>query len=125
MKVNKHINSWSALVLALTLVTGCTRDPTVLKQKHFERGHAYFEQGKYREAVIEFQNAIQFDSKFSQAHYGLAQAYLKQNDWGHAYQELIRTVEISPENLKAQLDLANLLLAAGKVAEARDRAQTV
>ena len=37
----------------------------------------------------------------------------------------MKTVEISPGNLKAQLDLADLLLAAGKIPEARDRAQIV
>ncbi len=61
----------------------------------------------------------------SEAHYELAQTYLKQADWLHAYQELAKTVEISPNNLKAQLDLADLLLAAGKIPEARNHAEIV
>src|SRR5271170_1284037 len=109
---------WSSLVilaLVAAVLASCTRDPQILKKKHFDKGQAYFQQAKYAEAAIEFQNAIQFDSKYSEAHYQLAQTYLKEADWARAYQELITTVRLDPENLKAQLDLANLFLAAGKV----------
>ncbi|MGC1796820.1 MAG: tetratricopeptide repeat protein, partial [Candidatus Acidiferrales bacterium] len=71
MNPGKRALLWIALLVVTTIVTGCSRDPNVLKQKHFNRGQAYFQQGKYQEAAIEFQNAIQFDSKFSQAHYQL------------------------------------------------------
>ncbi|MGA7916744.1 MAG: tetratricopeptide repeat protein, partial [Candidatus Acidiferrales bacterium] len=125
MNLGNRWRVWTTLLIATSVVAGCSRDPNVLKKKHFDRGEAYFQQGKYPEAAIEFQNAIQFDSKFSQAHYELAQTYLKQNEWSRAYQELMRTVQIAPDNSKAQLDLANLLLAAGKIPEARDRAQTL
>jgi len=37
------------------LFSACHRDPNVRKQKYFKSGQQYFEQGKYREAAIEFQ----------------------------------------------------------------------
>ena len=119
MNLTKNRSIWLAALVAATILVGCTRDPNVLKQKHFARGESYFQHAQYREAAIEFQNAIQIDPKYAEAHYELAQTYLKEADWLHAYQELMKTVEINPNNLKAQLDLADLLLAAGKIPDAR------
>src|SRR6266567_3160950 len=92
-------------------LTGCSRDPNVRKQKYFESGERYFAEGKYREAVIQFRNATQVDSAFMAAHYQLAQAYLKIQDWQHAYSELSRTLELQPDNYKAHGEIANLLIA--------------
>ena len=91
------------------LLTGCSRDPNVRKQKYLDSGEKYSAEGKYREASIQYLNAIQIDSRFAQAHYDLSQAYLKLGDTNHAFQELSRTVELAPDNYRAQTDLANLL----------------
>jgi Tfp pilus assembly protein PilF len=56
----------------LLLLCSCARDPNVRKEKYFQSGQRYFEQGKYREAVIEFGNAIKIDPNFAQAHHQLA-----------------------------------------------------
>lgn len=90
-------------------LTGCSRDPNVRKQKYFESGEKYFAEGKYREAIIQYSNAIQIDDRFVQAHSQLAQAYLKIGD-GHVWQELYRTIDLAPDNYRAQTDLANLLV---------------
>jgi Tfp pilus assembly protein PilF len=96
--------------LVTSLFTGCSRDPNVRKQKYFDSGTKYFSEGKYREAIIQYANAVQIDSRFAAAHYQLSQAYLKTGDTNRAFQELSRTVELAPDNYKAQTDLANLLL---------------
>lgn len=98
--------------LIAAFLTGCSRDPNVRKQKYFASGQQYFADGKYREAIIQYSNAVQIDSRFADAHYGLSQAYLRLGDTEHAYQELDRTVELAPDNYKAQTDLANILVAA-------------
>ena len=98
--------------LITALFTGCSRDPNVRKQKYLESGDRYFAQGKYREAAIQYSNAVQIDSRFAQAHYQLGQTYLKLGDSGHAFQELSRTVELAPDNYRAHIDLANLLVTA-------------
>jgi tetratricopeptide (TPR) repeat protein len=103
-----------SLILIFTLIAalslGCSRDPNVRKQKYFASGQQYFQQGKYQEAAIQFSNATDIDPRFAEAHYRLAQTYLKLQDWNRAYQELNRTVELQPENYPAHLDLANLLI---------------
>ena len=53
-------------------VTGCSRDPNVRKQKYLESGERYFAKGKYREAAIQFANAVQIDPQFAQGSPGSA-----------------------------------------------------
>ena len=101
-----------ACCLLATMFTGCSRDPNVRKQKYFDSGEKYFAEGKYREAAIQYSNAIQIDSRFAQAHYQLGEAYLKMGDSDHAFQELTRTVDLVPDNYRAHTDLANLLVGA-------------
>jgi tetratricopeptide (TPR) repeat protein len=97
-------------LMIAAVFTACTRDPNVRKQKYFESGEKYFALGRYREAVIQYSNAIQIDPRFAQAHYQLSQAYLKLADRQRAYPELTRTVELAPDNYRARTDLANLLV---------------
>src|SRR5215831_7888314 len=127
---NKTALRWTILLCVLSALlsgalAGCSHDPEVLKQKYLAKGKAYAEKAKYREAAIEFQNAIQVDSKFEPAHYELALCYLKQGAFQQGYWELARAVEIAPDDLKAQLDFAKLLLAGRKPADARAHAEIV
>ena len=112
-----------ALGLICSLFVGCSRDPNVRKQKYLESGQRYFEKGKYREASIQFSNAIQVDPRFAEAHYQLAQTYLKQQLWVRAYSELSRTLELQPDNFQARLDVANLLIAGGDLKQAKDHVE--
>jgi len=100
-----------AVCVLSALLTGCSRDPNVRKQKYFESGESYFQKGKYQEAAIQFQNAIQVDSRFAEAHYQLALTEMKLQQWPDAFQQLLRTVEIKPDHYDAHLDITNLLLA--------------
>jgi tetratricopeptide (TPR) repeat protein len=113
----------SAILLTFTLA--CSRDPNVRKQKYLESGKRYVEKQKYREAVIQFSNALQVDPRFADAHYQLAQAYFKLGAFQSAYAELMRTVELQPNNMAAQVDLGNLLLGARQLDEADKRARLV
>jgi len=111
------------LILGFTtsVLIGCSRDPNVRKQKYFESGQRYFEKAKYREAAMQFSNAVQVDPRFVQAHYHLAQTYLKLQEWTRAYQELSRAIEIDPDNYQARIDLANLLIAGRDFKQAQDQ----
>ena len=69
-----HLLSGMA-VLPLLVVAGCKRDPQVQKRNLVEKGTSYYNQGKYREAAIEYENALQIDPKFAEAHFGLAESF--------------------------------------------------
>jgi tetratricopeptide (TPR) repeat protein len=108
------------LITVLLTIAGCSRDPQVRKQKYFQSGQRYFEQGKYPEAIIQFSNAIQVDPRFGDAQYQLARSYLKMEHWRQAYDTLTRTLELRPDNYQARLDLANLLIAAHDPKQAQE-----
>ena len=115
----------SSLILIFALLGGCSRDPNVRKQKYFASGTSYFKQEKYREAAIQYLNAIQVDPSYGDAHYQLAQCYLKLEVWSGAYQELLRTVDLQPDNLKARVSLGDLLLGARDFQGAQDQAELI
>ena len=65
--MGKRSRLWCAVLAACFLTamfTGCSRDPNVRKQKYLESGNRYYEKGKYREAAIQYENAIQVDARF-------------------------------------------------------------
>src|ERR1035438_744771 len=86
-----------SLALIAVVLAACSRDPNVRKQKYFQRGQQYFEDGKYPEAAIEFVNALHIDPNYADAHYQLAESYIKTRQWPRAYQELVRTVDLQPK----------------------------
>jgi len=125
-----HHRMLSALMLGVVLavsVTGCSRDPNVKKQKYLASGKKYFEEGKYREAGIQFSNALQVDPKFAEAHYELARTYIHMDPPAiqSAYMELRRAVDLKPDLTKAQLDLGGMLLGARQFDAAMERANLV
>jgi len=111
------------LILALIgcSLVACTRDPNVRKQKYYESGQRYFEKGKYHEAAIQFNNAIQTDPNFASAHYQLAMACLKLQQVNRAYQEFTRVTELEPNNYKAHIEIAKLLISNGQFKEAKEQ----
>ena len=97
-------------VCVLAALTGCSRDPNVRKQKYLESGERYYDKGQYREAAIQYQNAIQVDQNFAEAHYRLGQTAIKLQQWPAAAQEFEKAVQANPEHAEARLGLANVFL---------------
>src|SRR5580704_16216774 len=109
----------------LILLAGCSRDPNVRKQKALDSGNKYFDAGKFPEACIEYQNAIQIDPRFVAAHERLADCFLRREMWSAGYAELMRVVDLEPQNFGKHIELGNLLLAGRRPKDAQDRAQLV
>ncbi|MGA7402176.1 MAG: tetratricopeptide repeat protein [Candidatus Sulfotelmatobacter sp.] len=100
--------------LITAVFTGCSRDPNIRKQKYLESGDRYFDKGQYSEARIQYLNALKLDSRFAPARYMLGETYLKLGNGSQAFQELLQAVDLAPDNYQAQIDLANLLVAASR-----------
>src|SRR5258708_37052867 len=92
------------------LFTGCSRDPNVRKQKFLESGNRYRDKGKFREAAIQYSNALQMDPRFYEAHYQLVESYLKLKDYNRPYTQLSRARALGPDNYPTHVILANLLM---------------
>lgn len=126
MKISSHHRFFflAALVVA-GLLPGCNRDPNVAKQRFLQSGIRYYNQGKYKEAGIQFQNAVKIDPRFAEAHLQMAHCYEKLEIWSGAYQELLKTVDIQPDNNAARVELGNLLLSAHRYSDAKDQADAI
>ena len=111
--------------LAAMLLAGCSRNPNVRKQMYVDSGNRYFQKQQYREASLQYQNAVQIDPQYADAHYRLGKSYLNLGYWSDAYRELSRTVDLAPENLQAQIDFGNMELAARQFQEAQRRAESI
>lgn len=122
MKAFFRVGPSLAVILAVSCLLSCSRDPNQRKQKLLQSGQRYFEKARYSESVIEYRNALKIDQNFLDARYALAKSYLKLQKWGLAYQELKRTIELQPDNYSAHRDLANLLIATGSLQAAQEEA---
>ena len=65
-------------------------------------GNNYIKSGRYKPAEIAFGNALKINSKYVNAHYGLAGAYLRQNKLDEAQEELQKVIELAPDSREAQ-----------------------
>ncbi len=115
----------SVLALQLAAVAACSTSPDVRKQRFFDSGTRYFDQAKFREAAIEFRNAVQVDQKFAKARLKLAQSYERLGDVQNAYQEYVRAADLLPDQQDVQLRAGIYLLAARQFDDAKLRAEAV
>jgi cellulose synthase operon protein C len=120
-----HIAAILGISAACLGLSGCKHDPNKQKQKYLASGKHYEEEGKLREAVIQFSNALKVDKNFAPAHYELAKTYIQLGSLVAGYQELQRTVALNPGNLQARLDLGNMLLAGGVPDRAKEQAKAI
>jgi tetratricopeptide (TPR) repeat protein len=121
METSFNLRPVLALGLIAVLLSSCSLDPGVRKQKYFEEGQSYFRRGQFSEAAIEFSNAIKIDPGFADAHLQLAESYLRLEQRERAYQELVRTIELRPGDGRARTELATLLIQLRRFNEAQDQ----
>ena len=112
-------------LLASVALTGCHRDPNVIKHKYLDSGNRYEKEGKYKEAVIQYSNALKVDRDFADAHFALAKTYLEMGSVMAGYTELLRTVDLAPKNVDARVQLANLQMVGGAPQKAEEQAQAI
>ncbi len=113
------------IMVMMALLAGCARSPEAKKARHLERGDRYFQQEKYREAVLEYRNVLRIDTGNAQAIRQLGLAHYQLGEMGQAGRYLLRTQELEPENLEARLKLGTLYLLGGRAEEAVREAEFV
>src|ERR1700716_4424459 len=98
----RRVSAVLTVSLALGLTVGCHRDPNKQKQRYLDSGKSYAEQGKLKEATIQFANALKVDRNFADAHYQLSKVLIKQGSILTAYGELMSTADLQPANVPAR-----------------------
>ena len=102
----------TAVTAILMLLAGCSRDPEVVKRRYLENGNKYFEQGKYKEAVLMYRNAVKQDPKFGEAYLKLGDAEIRRGAIRETVGAYRRAVELMPKQDEAAGKLADLYLTA-------------
>ncbi len=108
-----------AVILAVLVgLASCSRDPNVVKKHYLESGNKYFDKGRYKEASIQYRNALKRDLRYGAAHYKLALVSLKMGDVSGAVSSLRRAVELippdQPDHWDAVVKLTEIYLAYAK-----------
>src|SRR6185295_1062505 len=110
------------LALILLVAVGCARSPEAKKARHLERGDRYYKQEQYREAGIEYRNAVRIDANSAQANRQLGLVYYHLGEYAQAFRFLLKGQELEPENLEVRLKIGQIYLLGGRVEEARREA---
>jgi tetratricopeptide (TPR) repeat protein len=107
-------------LVALLALASCKSNPEVAKKRYVESGDKYFNKARYKEATIQYRNAIRIDQKYGLAYYKLALTYLKlqpQPDYMGAVNALRRAEQVfrrdQPEYWDTVVKLAEMYLALG------------
>jgi tetratricopeptide (TPR) repeat protein len=100
------------IALALVALAACSLNPEAAKRRYIINGDRYFQQGKFREAIILYKNAIKKDPKYGEAYFKLAEAELRRGDARAAVGAYRRAVDLLKDNEDAGGKLADLYLAA-------------
>lgn len=105
----KHRNT-ILIVLCLSVTLACGLTSESAKRKYLDRGNKFFEQGKYADASLNYRKALQNDPRFGEGYFRLGLSELKQDNVNAAYEALSRAVEFQPDNMEANLALAQIAL---------------
>ena len=113
------------LLIALALVAGCARSPEAKKARHLERGNRYFTQQQYREAILEYRNALRIEGTNAHAMRQLGLAYYQTGELQQAFDYLLKAQALEPDQLDVRLTLATIYLLGGRAEEAAREAEAV
>ncbi len=106
------------ILLAVAVLAGggysISRAVTRTPKAFFDSGKKNFDQKKYSDAAIQFLNALRKDPRHRDSRFFLALSYFNEHDIGAAAKELRTLLEYYPDDVPANLQLAEILLGAGQ-----------
>ncbi len=108
------VRAATAFLMIALVLAGCSRSPEAKKARYLERGDRYFKQEQYREAIIEYRNALRIDQKAPRAARQIGLAHYQLGQLGLAFRFLLAAQELEPDNTEVRLKLAGIYLAGGR-----------
>ena len=118
-----RISAIACFLVIVAATSGCSEDPQTAARKYTASGDAYSSQGKHKEAIIEYRNALKATPNNAAVRYKLGRAYEASADPVLAYTEFARAADLDPSNVDAQMRAGTLLLVGREFEAARTRAQ--
>ncbi|MDP9170436.1 MAG: tetratricopeptide repeat protein, partial [Acidobacteriota bacterium] len=109
-RFGNKIRTGALLCASTTMVitTGCSMSPA----QYVENGNKAFDSGKYAEAQIDYQKAIQKDPSLGEAYFRLGKLQLRQADAAGAFNNLSTAIQLLPTREDVAVTLADACLAA-------------
>ena len=117
--------SYLCLVVSTVFLVSCSEAPSERAARYETRADGYVQQEKFREAVIEYKNAVRATSNNPAIHWKLAVAASKVGDPSTAFTSLSRVVQLDPTHFDAKWSLGDLYLALGNTDEVAKIADTL
>ncbi|MEJ5369142.1 MAG: tetratricopeptide repeat protein [Bryobacteraceae bacterium] len=118
--MRKPSPAWVFLLAALMLASSCARDPEVVKRRFLENGNRYAQQGKLKEAIIMYRNALKRDPRFGEAYLRLGDAEMRRGMPAQAVAAYRRAVELYSDPEEPAGKLADIYLAAYVLSPRKD-----
>ncbi len=114
-------------VVMLTILVGaflgaCAETPDAKRARHLSRGNEYFERGRYKDAVIEYQNVLRFDATNERAIERMGASYHNLGDFRRAFPFLMKARQTNPDDMGVTMKLAAIYLLASRLDDARELA---
>ncbi|MET0065939.1 MAG: tetratricopeptide repeat protein [Candidatus Thiodiazotropha sp.] len=100
------------LISAVMMFSACS-DKSARKKTYYDRGMDLFELGNYTKARLEFKNVLQIDPKDADAYYMFGLLEEKEENWRKAFSLYLRTTELNPQHVQAQVHLGTIYILAG------------
>ena len=122
MRPGEHGFRILAISLLAALSVSCSRDPELAKREYLASADQFVKQGKVKEAIIQYRNALVQDPRFGEARFKLAEAYAQDGDALRAAREYVRAADLLPKDVQAQLKAGRILLLSGQFEDAKTRA---
>src|ERR1700730_3939998 len=94
------------LLLSAAIIVSCRLSP----QQYVAKGNAFYDSGKYDDAILNYKKAIQKDSKLGEGYYRLGLAYVKTGAARDAYGALHSANALLPDRADVKVTFADFLL---------------
>jgi cellulose synthase operon protein C len=111
----------AALLSMIVAAAGCSRSA----QQCYDSGNKYFAEQKFNEAKVEYLSAVKKDPQFGDAHFKLAEAYVRLGELPGAIREYVYAADLLPGSKEAQLKAGAYLLLPRRYEDAKVRAEKV
>ena len=126
MRITRAACRVAPLLLALGAgAVACAKSPERARREFVESGDRLAARKEYRQAIVQYRNALQHDPRFGEARVKLADTYVQAGDPQSALSEYVRAADLLRDDMKAQMKAATFLLAAEQFEDARVRVARV
>jgi len=121
----KRQAAWAVVLVAVVAGTGCGMVKDFRKNRHLKAAEGYVAEKKWKEATIEYRNALRFDPQNLAAVKQLGLAYYENGQLGEAFPPLRRYHDQNQGDLEVRQKLGVIYLMGRAPDKAREQAEAI